>query len=187
MEFPDDGRLACDVPTLKDDPENRSPIRPNFPNLGRQPIAGTWTSLPLFKTAKFFGVIVSNSRSSHLQTVEESVTAVILGLQEKLVLPLSVDVEQIVRKSKWEIGKLIISLHKSALSLRRVSEASIQELSDGLLSLGLVPADGEVWFSGGRVVSLADERLRNNEKYSKGSCHWSKPCVRWWIATDKHS
>jgi hypothetical protein len=29
--------------------------------------------------------------------------------------------------------------------------------------LGLVPADGEVWFGGGKVVSLADDRLRNGQ------------------------
>jgi hypothetical protein len=119
--------------------------------------------LPLFKVAKLFGVIVSPARSSQLKAIEESVAALILGLQQKSVIPLSIDASQIVRKDRSAVGKLIVSLHRSGLKIRKVPAASLQELSRWLLSLGLVPPNGDEWFAGGKSLSVADDTVRNGD------------------------
>jgi hypothetical protein len=118
--------------------------------------------LALFKVAKFFGVVVTSPRSARLQ---ETVSAVIQSLQEKLILPVSVNVSQLIQKDKIEIAKVIVSLHETALNRKKASEASLQELSDWLLSLGLIPSNGEEWFGRKQTFSFTEEKLRNGDLF----------------------
>jgi hypothetical protein len=86
--------------------------------------------------------------------VEGYISVVIQGLQGKKILPLSLDLGQIIQRDKTESAKLIVNLHESALNLKTDVTSSMQEISTWLLSLGLLPSIGDEYFPDLRTLTF---------------------------------
>jgi hypothetical protein len=125
----------------------------------------------LVKMARFFGVILPSARSG-----PSRISAVLGQLRERGMLGPTVDAERVAAGDRAEIGRLLIELHQAAGLAKQVGppDATEAEVSDWLVSLGLLPATGDSWIGAGRVRALGDDRMRNGDLL-RGLCIVFRP------------